>query len=133
MDLSDIGGNMMHGAHIASIGGTWLALVYGFAGMRDYGGQISFRPRLPAEWRALRIPLTIRGRRLRVEVCHDVTSYHLIEGDELNLAHDGEEFRLTADAPTVTHANSPPVPEPTPEFVPAPSPSQADHQPTHTL
>src|SRR5690606_14149251 len=23
MDLSDIGGNMMHGAHVASIGGTW--------------------------------------------------------------------------------------------------------------
>ena len=51
MDLSDVGGNMMHGAHIASIGGAWMALVYGFAGMRDYGGGISFRPRLPSEWR----------------------------------------------------------------------------------
>src|SRR3546814_9930492 len=28
MDLSDVGGNMMHGAHIASIGGSWMALVY---------------------------------------------------------------------------------------------------------
>ena len=37
----------MHGAHIASIGGTWMALIYGFAGMRDAGGRVSFRPSLP--------------------------------------------------------------------------------------
>src|SRR5690606_9620852 len=53
MDLSDVGGNMRHGAHIASIGGTWMALTYGFGGLRDHGGRISFRPRLPPEWRAL--------------------------------------------------------------------------------
>ena len=39
MDLSDVGGNMMNGAHIASIGGSWMSLVYGFGGMRDYGGE----------------------------------------------------------------------------------------------
>ena len=39
MDLADVGGNMRHGAHIASIGGTWMAMVYGLAGMRDYGGR----------------------------------------------------------------------------------------------
>jgi trehalose/maltose hydrolase-like predicted phosphorylase len=60
MDLADVGGNMMHGAHIASIGGTWLALVYGFGGMRDYGGHISFRPRLPSDWRRVSFRLTIR-------------------------------------------------------------------------
>src|SRR6185312_13877201 len=67
MDLSDVGGNMMHGAHIASIGGTWMALVYGFAGLRDHGGRISFRPRLPRVWGRLSFTLAIRGRRLRVE------------------------------------------------------------------
>jgi alpha,alpha-trehalose phosphorylase len=125
MDLSDIGGNMMHGAHIASIGGSWMTLVYGFAGMRDHGGRISFHPRLPAEWRALRFPLAIRGRRLRVEVRHDVTSYHLIEGDELSILHGGEAVGLTAAAPTATRATPPPVPEPAPEFAPAPPPASA--------
>jgi alpha,alpha-trehalose phosphorylase len=122
MDISDVGGNMMHGAHVASIGGTWLALVYGFAGLRDHSGSISFRPRLPAEWSALRFPLTIRGRRLHVEIRHDVTAYHLVEGDELSLLHDGEVVRLTAVAPTVTRPTPPPVPEPAPEFPPAPPP-----------
>jgi alpha,alpha-trehalose phosphorylase len=102
-----------------------MTLVYGFAGMRDHGGRISFHPRLPAEWRALRFPLTIRGRRLRVEVRHDVTAYHLAEGDELSILHDGEPVRLTAATPTATRATPPPVPEPTPEFAPAPPPASA--------
>lgn len=124
MDISDIGGNMMHGAHIASIGGTWLALVYGFAGMRDHDGRISFRPRLPQEWRALRFPLAIRGRRLHVEAAQDVTTYRLAEGDALTIVHDGEEIRLTAAAPVASRATPPPVPEPVPEFAPAPPPAR---------
>jgi alpha,alpha-trehalose phosphorylase len=114
MDLSDVGGNMMHGAHIASIGGTWLALVYGFAGMRDHGGRVAFRPRLPAEWRRLRFTLAIRGRRLRVEVGYDVTTYTLTEGDDLTICPDGETVTLTAAIPTATHATRPPMPEPAP-------------------
>jgi alpha,alpha-trehalose phosphorylase len=122
MDLSDVGGNMMHGAHIASIGGSWMTLVYGFAGLRDHGGRISFRPRLPAEWSRLRFTLAIRGRRLRVEAGHDATTYSLAGGEDLALLHDGEEVALSAAAPTATRANPPRVPEPVPEFAPAPPP-----------
>jgi alpha,alpha-trehalose phosphorylase len=120
MDLSDVGGNMMHGAHIASIGGTWMALTYGFGGLRDYGGRISFRPRLPPEWTALRFPLTIRGRRLKVEATHDSTTYHLVEGDELRICHDGEEIVLTASAPMTSRPTPvPPSVEPMPGRGPA--------------
>lgn len=41
MDLADIGGNMADGCHVASMGGTWMIGVYGFAGMRDHDGRIS--------------------------------------------------------------------------------------------
>ncbi|GGG29417.1 kojibiose phosphorylase [Caldovatus sediminis] len=116
MDLSDVGGNMRHGAHIASIGGTWMALTYGFAGLRDGEGRISFSPRLPSEWRALRFPLTIRGCRLRVEVRHDVTTYRLEAGDELTVFHCGEAVTLSAAAPVATRPTPPPPPEPVPEF-----------------
>jgi alpha,alpha-trehalose phosphorylase len=58
MDLADIGGNVRDGCHVASMGGTWMAVVYGFAGMRDYGGQISFHPKLaPKQKRKLSLPL----------------------------------------------------------------------------
>jgi alpha,alpha-trehalose phosphorylase len=34
MDLADVGGNLKHGCHIASMGGTWMMLAYALGGMR---------------------------------------------------------------------------------------------------
>jgi alpha,alpha-trehalose phosphorylase len=117
MDVSDVGGNMKHGAHIASIGGTWLALIYGFAGMRDYGGRISFRPCLPSDWRTLRFSLVVREAQLRVEISQHETTYRLTAGDSLTIRHAGEEIVLTALSP-VACRGTPRVPaeEPAPEF-----------------
>src|SRR6266481_3940301 len=49
MDLADVGGNVRDGCHIASMGGTWMTLTYGFGGMRDHDGKLSFRPQRPPE------------------------------------------------------------------------------------
>lgn len=117
MDLSDVGGNVKHGAHIASIGGTWLALVYGFAGMRDHGGDISFAPCLPADWRRLRFCLLIRGTRLAVEIRQGETRYRLCQGESLSFSHVGEALTLTAAAPEARRPNPRPAAvEPGSEF-----------------
>ena len=47
IDLRDLAANTHDGLHIASLAGTWLALVGGFGGMRDHDGEITFAPRLP--------------------------------------------------------------------------------------
>ncbi|MFQ5972282.1 MAG: glycoside hydrolase family 65 protein [Alphaproteobacteria bacterium] len=94
VDLGDAAGNVADGVHIASIGGCWMALVYGFGGMRDYGGELTFRPRLPAEWESLSFPLTVRGRILDVDVRHDETTYTLREGDELTIRHGDQRVEL---------------------------------------
>ena len=47
VDLADVANNVRDGVHVASAGGTWLAAVYGFAGLRDGGAELSFRPLLP--------------------------------------------------------------------------------------
>lgn len=95
MDLADIGGNVKDGTHIASMGGTWMALVYGVAGMRDYGGHLSFRPRLHGKMRRLRFPLTIQGRRLEVDLQRDQVSYLLRDGDDFTIEHFGERLTLS--------------------------------------
>ena len=41
MDLADIAGNSKDGCHIASMGGSWMVMVYGFAGMKDYPSFIT--------------------------------------------------------------------------------------------
>jgi len=69
MDLADVGGNVKDGCHIASMGGTWMMLTYGFGGMQDNDGKLSFWPRRPPEGNGmLRFPLTYRGQLLEVEI-----------------------------------------------------------------
>lgn len=66
MDLADVAGNVRDGAHIAAAGGTWMALVYGFAGLRERRGVATFDPRLPRSWSRLSLGLMVRGRRVRI-------------------------------------------------------------------
>ena len=68
MDLRDLEHNTRDGLHIASLAGTWLAVVAGFGGMRDHGGQLSFRPQLPPGWTRLCFRLVWHGARICVDV-----------------------------------------------------------------
>ena len=99
MDLADVGGHVKDGCHIASMGGTWMAIVYGLAGMRDYDGVLAFRPRLFRQDLRIEFPLTLRGRRIRVEIKPGEVSYTLSQGDDLTLWHEEEEIRLTPKNP----------------------------------
>ncbi|MGE4093759.1 MAG: glycoside hydrolase family 65 protein, partial [Candidatus Binatia bacterium] len=105
MDLADVGGNMKHGAHIASIGGTWMAIVYGIAGMRDYDGAISFRPQLPAGLERVRFPLTIRGQEMEVDITAKKVTYCLRYGETLTILHEGSEIQLALQVPVSVPLN----------------------------
>ena len=103
MDLADIGGNVTDGCHIASMGGTWMALIYGFGGMRDDDGILTFRPRhAPDQPAKLRFPLTYRGQILDVKIGSDSATYSLREGDGLLIRHEDEEIHLSPETPVVT-------------------------------
>ena len=100
MDLADVGGNVKDGCHIASMGGTWMMLAYGFGGMRDDDGVLAFWPRRAPEDNAiLRFPLTYRGRMLEIEIAHDKVEYALRDGERLGIRHESEDIELTRDKP----------------------------------
>jgi len=100
MDLADVGGNVKDGCHIASMGGTWMALTYGFGGMRDDDGTLSFWPhRAPEDNAILRFPLTYRGQMLQVEIGLEKVQYALREGEYLVIRHETEEVHLTRESP----------------------------------
>ncbi len=102
LDLHDIYHNTRDGVHIASLAGAWLALVAGFGGMRDHGGQLSFRPRLPESMPGLRFNLLWRGCRLRVEIDGRTVTYSLRDGEgeaTLTLLNDGNPVTISAGAP----------------------------------
>jgi alpha,alpha-trehalose phosphorylase len=109
MDLADIGGNMADGCHIASMGGTWMVGVYGFAGMRDYDGNISFDPRLPKYVDELQFPLTIRNQMLRVDISGQEVTYLLEEGKGLEITHQGKKIELKQGVPVKCKIASPKI------------------------
>ncbi|TVZ90228.1 glycoside hydrolase family 65 protein [Streptomyces sp. BK340] len=114
MDLQDLEHNTRDGLHIASLAGTWMALVAGFGGLRRDGEGLRFAPRLPERLRRLAFGLQFRGRRLRVEIGADKTTYALLDGEPLTLHHHGEALRVSTDEPAVRSV--PPVsPRPDPE------------------
>lgn len=98
-DLSDLHGNAADGVHLASTGAVWMNLVYGFAGLRDYNGQLSFDPRLPADWPSLAFSLTVSERLIDVEITHEQVSYHLRDGNDIAISVRGNKVKLTAGDP----------------------------------
>ncbi len=99
LDLADLHRNARDGVHIASAGGVWNALVYGFAGLRDYDGDIHFDPRLPVEWPSLRFALQVRESRLGVLLETHAISFTLEDGDPVEVDVRGQRVLVTSDEP----------------------------------
>ncbi len=74
MDLDDLTGTTAGGLHLATMGGLWQALVFGFGGIRPRADVLLVDPRLPKEWNALEFSLRFRGRPLRLRIDHDGVS-----------------------------------------------------------
>ncbi|MET8586673.1 glycosyl hydrolase family 65 protein [Streptomyces collinus] len=122
MDLQDLEHNTRDGLHIASLAGTWMALVAGFGGLRHDGTGLRFAPRLPERLRRLAFNLEHRGRRLRVEIGADKTTYTLLDGPPLTLHHHGEPLRVGTDEPAVRAMPAVPL-RPDPEQPPHRAPN----------
>ncbi|MBC3191969.1 glycoside hydrolase family 65 protein [Pseudonocardia sp. C8] len=99
VDLHDLAGNTDHGMHIASMAGTWTAVVLGFGGMRCEADGLSFAPVLPASLSRISFGLKWQGRRLRVTITPDEVEYQLIDGAPMRLRHHEEHIALDVEAP----------------------------------
>ncbi len=66
LDLDDYNHEVHEGLHITSMAGTWLAIVQGFGGMRNFDGQLSFHPQIPKEWKSYSFKINFRGSTLKI-------------------------------------------------------------------
>jgi trehalose/maltose hydrolase-like predicted phosphorylase len=101
IDLWNLHHNTPDGLHMASLAGTWMALVAGFGGLRDAGGVLSLAPQLPASISRLSFRVMWHGLRLQVVVDGEGVTYQLRNGAdrELTFRHDGEEVTIRAGEP----------------------------------
>jgi alpha,alpha-trehalose phosphorylase len=113
MDLDDLEHNTRDGLHMASLAGTWTALVAGLGGMRaGTTGAISFAPRLPGGISRLSFRMFYRDRRIQVSVTPDAATYRLLSGAPLSSAHHGESIIIHDDRATYPIPGTAPMPRP---------------------
>lgn len=70
-DLRDVRGNAGDGIHAASAGGVWLAIVFGFGGLRIRADGYTTHPNLPKGWQSITFRVTLRGEQHTVVVSRD--------------------------------------------------------------
>ncbi|MFI1562039.1 glycoside hydrolase family 65 protein [Streptomyces sp. NPDC020490] len=119
MDLADLEHNTRDGLHIASLAGTWTALVAGFGGLRRDGDSLAFAPRLPERFSRLAFHVQLLGSRLRVEIGPDKAAYTLLSGPSVSIRHHGTRVRVNGDGPAVC---------PMPPTSVRPAPAQPPHR-----
>ena len=98
-DLHDLHDNVSSGLHIAALAGAWMDCVAGFGGMRDYGGNLTFAPRLPSRLKYLSFRMVMRDSKIFVSIDGDTATYRLLAGEPIDLAHHGQSFLLGKDEP----------------------------------
>ena len=126
IDLRDLHHNTRNGLHMASLAGTWTALVAGFGGLRDDEHTLQVSPHLPDGISRLRFGLRWRGFRLAVDANHTDVTYTLRDGPggELRIRHAGEDLTLSTETPSTVAVG------PCGALLPAP-PQPPGREPTH--
>ncbi len=81
LDLLNTHGNTKDGLHTANLGGSYMAVVYGFGGLRLYEDRIDFNPKLPrGGWTGYGFQITYRGSGIHVQVETGRSRFRLTSG-----------------------------------------------------
>jgi trehalose/maltose hydrolase-like predicted phosphorylase len=92
IDLDDLTGTTAGGVHLATMGGLWQAIAFGFAGLRPHGHALVVTPRLPERWTSLEFRLRFRGRPLALTIDHETVS---VRGPALALSCGDGTWEVT--------------------------------------
>ena len=68
LDLDDYNNDTCDGLHITSMGGAWMTIVNGFAGMRVKNDKLHFNPFVPEQWENFIFKIGFRGINLDVSI-----------------------------------------------------------------
>jgi trehalose/maltose hydrolase-like predicted phosphorylase len=106
LDLDDRTGTTAEGLHLATMGGVWQALAFGFLGVKADEGRLTVNPRLPEDWHALGLRFRFRGRPVCVRAEHRLVT---ITSSAALLVRIGDQPPVRLEAGT-TDIPLPPTP-----------------------
>ncbi len=94
LDLDDTHDNTRDGIHTANMGGAYLCVVTGFAGLRIRRDGLHFRITLPERWHGYSFRLQYHGSELEVCVKPARTMFTLLSGEPVRLFADERPYVL---------------------------------------
>ncbi len=76
LDLDDYNNEVHEGLHITSMAGTWLSIVQGFGGMRNFNNTLSFDPVIPKNWKSYSFKIKYRDHTIKVFKNHEGCKFY---------------------------------------------------------
>lgn len=97
LDLFNTHKNTKDGIHTANMGGTYMAIVYGFGGLRIKEDGIHLTPQLPEAWNGYRFRFLYEDARIEVQVRKNGCTVRLLEGSEKDIWLNDCKVKLTGE------------------------------------
>ncbi len=72
LDLDDYNNDTEDGLHITSMGGTWMAFVEAFGGMRIIDGNLHLNPFIPESWDSYSFRINYKGAHLEIKMSKEL-------------------------------------------------------------
>lgn len=91
IDITNSHHNTQDGIHAANMGGTYLGLVFGFAGLRIREDFLELTPRLPKKWTDCQFSVKYQGSLLRISVDKEKIQLSVIEGAAVPVSVYGQK------------------------------------------
>jgi maltose phosphorylase len=94
LDLDDYNHEVHEGLHITSMAGTWLAVVQGFGGMRNFNDQLSFDPKIPKNWKSYSFKIKYRDHTIKVFKNHEGCKFYNESDTPVSIIVSGKEVTI---------------------------------------
>jgi alpha,alpha-trehalose phosphorylase len=94
LDLFNTHKNTKDGIHTANMGGNFMAIVYGFAGLRIKESGIYFAPAIPKQWEKYCFQINYEDSQIKVEVDAKESIYTLVKGSPKQIHVYGDSYEL---------------------------------------
>lgn len=97
LDLFNTHNNTKDGIHTANMGGNYLAIVYGFGGLRLKENGFYLAPSLPEQWSGYHFKINYRGSHISVDVKKDEVLLRLLNGTKKKIYIYNRLYELTGE------------------------------------
>lgn len=101
LDIDNLHDNSDHGIHTAAMGGSWLGLVFGFAGLRIKEKGLFFNPKTTKKMGKYSFTITYKKALLKVSVDFDKICYEILEGKSIEFYSGTTKYKIDSKSPLI--------------------------------